>query len=575
MKELIVALASKYNLHTINDSLAVYNEPVPLNVGFLGEFSTGKSSLVNALIGKKILPVMETPTTGSITEIITDEQETDILCYRRNEYGQLEEISAVEFSDITCGKQKGVAVLSVPPQGILNSGIRLIDTPGISSLDETHVDITFGYLPHLDGAVICGNIDKGGLPQSVFNFLGRQDVASMKDRFIFVLGFTDLKLPDAIRAIKAETCRQLADRLYDGSSPDEVASRVAAISAKRALETADKNELVEFCTAYDMHIVGRKSTMMKQRKAKLLKDLADQTLQSLRSILAHFKISDDDIKAKIGEIETNMDILERTISEQDEKVKKLESQVARIVFDVLGSHFSALSHSDPEKYESLIDGMRQDLVSRIEPLIKAHFASFEIGAIHTFTIDLQQKIESISRRVELGEHIVTGGLLAAFTGFQSLWVEGAQATAGAAASATGKIVARKAAKTVGKAAAKKVGKAAIKSALLKMAQTAYKIIEDINPVHHLATAIRKKIISGELLNSQAAIADQIAHYIADQVDVIFEVEVLQPLQEQMKFKRDELEEARRAKNKSETYRMKMKKDLEFEIYQLSSSISQT
>ena len=70
LQNTILETAKKYDLNTIAEKANSINEKtIKTKVAFLGEFSSGKTSLVNALIKKSFLPMFDKPTTAIITEI--------------------------------------------------------------------------------------------------------------------------------------------------------------------------------------------------------------------------------------------------------------------------------------------------------------------------------------------------------------------------------------------------------------------------------------------------------------------------------------------------------------------------
>ena len=73
---------------------------------FIGRFSSGKSSFVNALMGKDILPTNSKPTTAVVTEVIFKEEglTNGVVCYNDDE--RTEQKSKSEILEIIQGKTK-------------------------------------------------------------------------------------------------------------------------------------------------------------------------------------------------------------------------------------------------------------------------------------------------------------------------------------------------------------------------------------------------------------------------------------------------------------------------------------
>lgn len=71
-------------IETLNSIYKQIETPI-FRIGFLSTFSTGKSTIINALLGKEILPVAEKSTTACITTISRGEQdEVEIILNDRN-----------------------------------------------------------------------------------------------------------------------------------------------------------------------------------------------------------------------------------------------------------------------------------------------------------------------------------------------------------------------------------------------------------------------------------------------------------------------------------------------------------
>ena len=65
----------------------------------VGEFSRGKSTFVNALLGRKILPASKNPTTAIISKIVYGEKPDYHICYR--EEAEPRHLSEEEFIKLT------------------------------------------------------------------------------------------------------------------------------------------------------------------------------------------------------------------------------------------------------------------------------------------------------------------------------------------------------------------------------------------------------------------------------------------------------------------------------------------
>lgn len=119
---------------------------------FLGETSSGKSSIINGLIGKNDLPVKVTPTTGIITEVemISEGDEDIYSTLTRDAKGAI--ITKEIFDKLTVHPSTDLMRLKVKHvcRDKRLIGMRVFDTPGYGSILEHHDEVLKDFLPNSD-----------------------------------------------------------------------------------------------------------------------------------------------------------------------------------------------------------------------------------------------------------------------------------------------------------------------------------------------------------------------------------------------------------------------------------------
>ena len=110
---------------------------------FIGQFSAGKSKLINRLLGKEILPTKTVETTAFLTQIEYSEEESAMLYYEDGTYTRIaiEKVHELDHDATKSGKAITSLRISLPLE-ILKSGVVLVDTPGVNTLINKHVEIT-------------------------------------------------------------------------------------------------------------------------------------------------------------------------------------------------------------------------------------------------------------------------------------------------------------------------------------------------------------------------------------------------------------------------------------------------
>ncbi len=127
------------------------------NVAVMGQFKRGKSTLINALLGRELLPTDVAPITTAITLVEHGPAERASV---RFEDGREEEIGVDQVrlfvsEEENPGNRKGVRVVRIElPAALLATGIRLVDTPGVGSVFTSNSEVTRSFLPRIDVAVV-------------------------------------------------------------------------------------------------------------------------------------------------------------------------------------------------------------------------------------------------------------------------------------------------------------------------------------------------------------------------------------------------------------------------------------
>jgi GTP-binding protein EngB required for normal cell division len=132
-----------------------------LEVAVVGEFKRGKSSLLNALVGREVLPVGVLPLTA-VPTVLEQGEEGLVVEYTdgHQEQHRLDQVARFVTEDANPGNRLGVArVTARLHTRLLDAGVRLVDTPGVGSVHEHNTRSTDTYLPSLDAAVLVVSAD--------------------------------------------------------------------------------------------------------------------------------------------------------------------------------------------------------------------------------------------------------------------------------------------------------------------------------------------------------------------------------------------------------------------------------
>ncbi|MDE7159264.1 MAG: dynamin family protein [Muribaculaceae bacterium] len=153
-------LGMKGPAHRI-ESLMAKTRDERFTVAFVGEFSRGKSTLINSLLGADVLPASALPTTALITRV--GYGRTPLLITlnpdgsREGSYPLDKEawkILKIDNFNSSGDSREGSAAIKVPVKWLGQYGVILLDTPGAGDLQEGRMKSVARALLASDAAVI-------------------------------------------------------------------------------------------------------------------------------------------------------------------------------------------------------------------------------------------------------------------------------------------------------------------------------------------------------------------------------------------------------------------------------------
>ncbi|MBI5576135.1 MAG: dynamin family protein [Deltaproteobacteria bacterium] len=140
----------------------VLREHGVVDVAVLGQFKAGKSSFLNGLIGRNVLPVNVLPATAVITRIGHGPSERAAV---RHQNGSDEEIPLDDLSEFVTeqknpGNEKEVSIVDVELPALVSfRGMRFVDTPGLGSIFAHNTQVSMDWLPRVGGALVAVSVN--------------------------------------------------------------------------------------------------------------------------------------------------------------------------------------------------------------------------------------------------------------------------------------------------------------------------------------------------------------------------------------------------------------------------------
>ncbi|XP_057484271.1 probable transmembrane GTPase FZO-like, chloroplastic isoform X1 [Actinidia eriantha] len=259
------------------DAVSQLDEPFLLVI--VGEFNSGKSSVINALLGKKYLKDGVVPTTNEIT----------FLRFSELESGEQQR----------CERHPDGQYICFLPAPILKEMI-IVDTPGTNVILQRQQRLTEEFVPRADLLLFVISADRP-LTESEVTFL--RYTQQWKKRVVFVLNKSDLyrnsnELEEAIAFIKENTQRLLNTEhvtLYPVSARSALKAKLSAsyYTQKESKELSitephwRTNSFYEFEKFLYSFLDGSTSTGIERMKLKLETPIgiAEQLLLACQKIV--------------------------------------------------------------------------------------------------------------------------------------------------------------------------------------------------------------------------------------------------------------------------------------------------
>jgi predicted GTPase len=133
------------------------------NLMLVGRFSRGKSTLINAILGRPFLPTGILPLTSVITTVRYGSRPQVVLNFRNSGLRrdiQLSQLAEYVTQQANPGNVKGLAYAEIElPVELLRRGLFFVDSPGLGSSIVENTETTERFFPEADAFVLITSYD--------------------------------------------------------------------------------------------------------------------------------------------------------------------------------------------------------------------------------------------------------------------------------------------------------------------------------------------------------------------------------------------------------------------------------
>ena len=268
-----------------------------LRVLVAGEAKRGKSTLINALLGRDVLPAGVTPLTAVTTTVrYGDDERAEV----RFSDGHDEKYPLAALDDLVTergnpGNRRSIAaVTAYLPAPVLAGGVELVDTPGTGSVFERDTAAAYEALRSMDAAVFVLTADPP-VSASERDLLGK--VAELSVTTFAVLNKAD-RLDEAELAEAAEFTRRV---LSQAGHP----ARVYAMSARAALSGGDDG-FAGFEADFTAHLGSRRQADLHASAVTQARRIASSLLDGVQLTLRAAGMQAGDAARRVGQFSARL-----------------------------------------------------------------------------------------------------------------------------------------------------------------------------------------------------------------------------------------------------------------------------
>jgi GTP-binding protein EngB required for normal cell division len=202
------------------------------NLVVLGEFKRGKSTLVNALLGRPLLPTGVLPLTSVVTVVREGQRDRLVVEFAdgRTETHAVSELPRYATEAENPGNELGVELTTVEtPSAVLEGGIQLVDTPGVGSVHAHNTDTAHAFVARTDAAIVVLSADQ---PLSAQERELLASVGRIAGRVLVVLNRIDL-----LDAGDRASAVRFVERAVASTATDDAAVMVVSARDGTGIET--------------------------------------------------------------------------------------------------------------------------------------------------------------------------------------------------------------------------------------------------------------------------------------------------------------------------------------------------
>ncbi len=279
-----------------------------LVIPVVGNFSTGKSTLLNRFLGSSVLPTGITPETSLATELHYSANERIEAFSNNDEKTESFELNEQSFEVIKENAAKySYLKVYLNNEALKNSDpLVFVDMPGFDSPISSHTHAILEYLERGVHFVILTSVEEGNLTKRMVREL--KNLLEFDKGLSFILSKTNLRTPSQVGEISRYIQEQIQDHLD--------------LTTRLIHSNKDNNALLEVADKIDAE------KLFSALYLKRLKFLNSQLQNSLKSVIKSFDYSKEKALEEIQALDLSVKDIEKTYEKLRANLEEEYSSVA-------------------------------------------------------------------------------------------------------------------------------------------------------------------------------------------------------------------------------------------------------
>lgn len=380
----------KFDFPKVSENFKLTRELIEkgeFNLAVCGKVKNGKSSLINALIGRELLPVCTDVATSRVFKISHSNEEKFYVVYGNGDRKEISQDELATYGSQAVINKEGEADIEntisyiqvFTPMDFLPEGVSMIDTPGIGSTYPHHTAITKQYIKQAGAAMFVMNPTP--LEDIEVDFL--KEIVSVTPGILFVTTKIDQNGNDSVEE-SLKRNRQIIETAVGSELPFGIS--MLKMSSKLLLEAAAEKD--EMTSAFNYEISGYDDVK------SAMNNMVFTILGYYRSGLA-YNACVEYYKDVLNTLKLRHETAVKAATEYDNLLKSYESAQANF-------------------NENMGEAKKKELVSKIEAVLKTMEYDFNqifapkgnIITKYTDEIEKLSEAEMTTYSEDLGDKIV-------------------------------------------------------------------------------------------------------------------------------------------------------------------------